>query len=53
MRAVSTCIPIVIPLIAIALVSVAAVRDLLKSAPRGATLKRWLRTFGDAFFSIP
>jgi hypothetical protein len=48
-----TCISIAIPLIAIVAASVAAARDLLTGASRGATLKRWLRYASDAFFSIP
>ena len=46
-------ITLLIAAVAIVVVSVTAIMDLVKGAPVGSTLKRWLGRVADAFFSVP
>jgi hypothetical protein len=46
-------ITLLISAIAIIFVTVTAITDLVKGAPVGSTLKRWLGRVADAFFSAP
>jgi hypothetical protein len=46
-------IMLLVSAIAIVVFSVTAITDLVRGAPVGSTLKRWLRRVTDAFFSAP